>query len=294
SGDGTFSPFERIDKSTSFAIAKHNGPGRDDFVLADHALDRLLGQFTEPGVSFSQNRANGIQAPDAVKIADLNGDGIPDLAVANGGGNDVLVYLGTGPGQFAPTPLTFFVGTDPVGLTVADLTGNGTPDLVVADEGSNDVSILIGQGRGADWALTPGPRLQSGIGPVSTTVGDFTGPAGVPDGIPDILVTNNQSNNVTLLPGRGNGFFNDQNPLTFPVGNAPRQTFVGNFQTGTGLDLVTVNSGSNDLTFRPDFLASSEELSIGSDGDRPFAAVEGDLNGDGLSDLIVANNGNGA
>jgi hypothetical protein len=293
-GDGTFRPFERIDRSTSFAIAKNNGPGKDDFILSDHALDRLVGQFTEPGLNFSQDRANGIQAPDAVQIADLNGDGIPDLAVANSGGNDVLVYLGTGPGQFDPTPLTFFVGTDPVGLTIADLTGNGIPDVVVADEGSNDISILLGQGKGTDWTLTPGPRLRAGIGPISTTVADVTGPAGVPDGIPDILVTNNQSNDVTLLPGRGNGFFNDQTPQTFAVGDAPQQSLVGNFEPGTGIDLVTIDSGSNNLTFRPDFLTSSEALSIDSGGDRPFAAIEGDFNGDGISDLIVANNGNGA
>ena len=41
-------------------------------------------------------------APGAVLLADLNGDGIPDLIVANSGGNNVLVYPGLGNGQFGP------------------------------------------------------------------------------------------------------------------------------------------------------------------------------------------------
>ena len=70
-------------------------------------------------------------------LADLNGDGIPDLVVADSGGNNVLIYPGLGNGQFGPAindGYGYFVGTNPVGITVADLTG-GLPDLVVADAG---------------------------------------------------------------------------------------------------------------------------------------------------------------
>ena len=96
-------------------------------------------------------------APGAVLLADLNGDGIPDLIVANSGGNNVLVYPGLGNGQFGP-PVNgtkgFPVGTDPTGLTVADL--NGQPDLLVADTGSNDVSVLAGSGQRVELDDDPG------------------------------------------------------------------------------------------------------------------------------------------
>ena len=124
------------------------------------------------------DRSSGLLAPGAVAVADLNGDGIPDLIVANSGGNNVLVYPGLGNGQFGPAlngGKGFFTGTDPVGVTVANL--NGRPDLVVADRGSNDLTILLNEAT-ADGGFTfvPGPRLnlktatQQGIGPVATAI----------------------------------------------------------------------------------------------------------------------------
>ena len=97
------------------------------------------------------NQSTGLLDPGAVKLADLNGDGIPDLIVANSGSNNVLIYPGLGNGQFGPAingGNGYFVGTNPVGITVANLTGP-LPDLVVADKGSNQVSILLNQSQTA-------------------------------------------------------------------------------------------------------------------------------------------------
>ena len=118
------------------------------------------------------NQSTGLLNPGAVALADLNGDGIFDLIVANSGSNNVLVYPGLGDGQFGPATNGgdgYFVGTDPVAIAVADL--NGQPDLLVADSGSNDVSILLGQGSGASWTLIPGPRIKTQGGPDALAVG---------------------------------------------------------------------------------------------------------------------------
>jgi hypothetical protein len=283
-GDGTFQPYRRTDGQIALAVADLKGDGKQDFIFADQSLDRVAVQYPQPGQTFTQDRSDGLLAPGAVAVADLNGDGIPDLVVANSGGNDVLVYLGLGNGQFTPAR-SFPAGTDPVGITIADLAGAGIPDVVVANEGSNDVTVLLGQGRGDSWTLTEGPRLQAGEGPVSTTIADVTG-----SGIPDIVVTNSQSNNVYVLPGVGNGFFNDQHPLVFNTGLDPRQVLVGDF-TGDGrLDLVSVNAGSNDLTFFRDFGVG---IDIASGGETPVVALAGDFGGNGAEDLLVANNGDG-
>ena len=70
---------------------------------------------------------------------------------------------------------------------------------------------------GGAISFSAGPRLNSGgSGPVSTVVGNFTGGP-----FPDLLVTNSQSNDVTLLPGVGQGFFNDQDPRIYSVGTGP-------------------------------------------------------------------------
>src|SRR5262249_24881058 len=155
----------------------------------------------ENSVGFQQDRQNGVLAPNAVRVADLNGDGLADLIVANGGGNDVLVYLGQGRDQFA-TAQTFFVGTDPSSVTIADVNDDGIPDVVVTDRGSNDVSLLFGQGHGSSWTLSNGPRLRVGAGPLAAVVEDVTG-----DGLPDLLVANSQSNDVYRLRGVGHGLF---------------------------------------------------------------------------------------
>jgi hypothetical protein len=288
-GDGTFQPYQRTSRGMALAVADLNGDGREDFIFANEARDRVSVQYSQAGQSFTQDRANGLLAPGAVSVADLNGDGTRDLVVANGGGNNVLVYLGVGHGQFGRAQ-SFFAGTNPAGITIEDLNADGLPDLVVANEGSNDVTLLLGQAGSAGWTLTPGPRLRAGMGPVSTTVHDVTG-----DAIPDILVSNSQSNNIAMLPGVGNGFFDDRGAVFFPTGLSPQQVLVGNFDGNAGLDMVSINAGSNDLTFfpNPSFTSPAAGLRLTSGGDLPLAAAEGDFNFDGLSDLVVVNNGDG-
>lgn len=297
-GAGAFQPYQRAEQTMALAVADLNGDGRDDFVLANPSLDRVMVQYGQAG-GFLQDRAQGLLAPAAVAAADLDRDGIADLIVANSGGNNIHVYRGLPGNLFGPAQ-QFFAGTKPVGLTVSDLDGNGLLDLVVANEGSNDVSILLGVGTSsADWGLTYGPRLNAGydgllgkqvaLGPSSTTVADVDG-----DRILDLLVTNSQSNNVSLLLGTGNGFFNDQRPAIYNVGIDPRQTLIGNFDAAPGLDLIAVNAGSNNLTLISNIGAlNAATTQIASGGSGPVQAIAGDFNGDLTMDLIVANNHDG-
>ena len=110
---------------------------------------------------------------------------------------------------FAPSPETYFVGTAPASVTVADINGDGIPDMLVANQGSNDVSVIFGSyNANGDWVGIPGPRLKSGgDGPIAVIVADLTG-----NSVPDLAVVNGGSGTVTLLPGVGGGFFDDQDP----------------------------------------------------------------------------------
>ncbi len=161
-------------------------------------------------------------------------------------------------------------------------------DLVVADEGSNQVSILLNTSQtGSAISFSAGPRLNSGgSGPVSTVVGNFSGGK-----FPDLLVTNSQSNNVALLPGVGQGFFDDTNPRTYSVGTDPGPTFVGDFNGQP--DLITVNAGSNDLTLISGFNGpDSVATTVSSAGLDPATAFE--FSSDtGFDNLVVGNGGDG-
>ncbi|MDR3636419.1 MAG: FG-GAP-like repeat-containing protein [Isosphaeraceae bacterium] len=285
-GDGTFQPYERADSGVSLAFGNLQGNGQPDIVLSNTSQDLLSVQSLQSTYSFLQGRSNGLLAPGPVAIADMNGDGISDLIVVNRGGNDVLVYLGLGGGNFA-APLAFYTGTAPEGLTVAYLTNDGLPDLVVTNAGSNDITILLGEQGPGGWTMVEGPRLHVGARPVSTTVVDLSG-----NGIPDILCVNQDSDSVTLLRGLGGGFFEDVNPPTFATGQAPIQAFVGRFSAASSEGLVVLNSLSNDMTFYPDITQSSPtSLTIPTGGIDPIAGVTGDFTHNGFDSLVIAHNG---
>ena len=192
----------------ALAVADLSGHGDQDVVVANQSLDHVEVLLRDPGqdaFQTSQTFVTGTLTPGAVAITDLNGDGLPDMIVANELGNDVLVYLGLAGGLFG-APQRYDVGFDPVGITVGDLNGDGVADLAIPNEGSNDISILFGKidSTSGAWSADLGPRVRSGgTGPLSVSIADVNH-----DGIPDLVVAN-QNGRVTSIPGTGGGFFND-------------------------------------------------------------------------------------
>jgi FG-GAP-like repeat/Bacterial pre-peptidase C-terminal domain len=289
--DGTFSPFSRIGKGIAISVGGVSSTGQQFLVVSDQTRDRVVLEIGDQ----TSVLPGGFIAPRAVKLADLNGDGIPDLVVVNSGANNVLVYLGLQIGGFA-APVSFYAGTDPVDVQVANIDGkaNHLPDLIITNQESNDVSILFNktlptaQNPQHLLGIVPGPRLNVGVSPVAAQLVPSAGPNG-----PSLLVTNSGSNNVFILPALGGGFFNDANPTIFNTGATPQAAIVGSFFGGAGLDLVTLNYSSNTLTVYRDFDPNSRQ-DIGSGGVGPITAIAGDFAQNGGVELVVGNNVNGA
>src|SRR6266446_1136229 len=125
------------------------------------------------------------QTPVAVVAGDFDGDGRPDLAVANSGSNDVSILLANrGHGLTVVTSVP--VGDGPRALAAGDLNADGTVDLVVANSISNNVSILLGEGNGRFRAAKTCPV---GTEPVALVLGDFNR-----DGKLDLATANSKSN----------------------------------------------------------------------------------------------------
>lgn len=245
--------------------------------------------------------------PDSIVVADFNGDGILDIAIANRSSNDVSVLLGKGNGTFAPqVKYSAGAGTDPVGIAAADFNGDGKPDLVVADFGNHSVSVLINSGTG-----TFNAAVQYGVGnsPSAVAAADLNG-----DGIPDIAVTNSADDTVTVLINSGTGTFTTGG--TYSTDTTPSSVAIADFD-GNGLnDLAITNQGGNDVTILLNqgsgvFAAAVNYCVVTTSGTcnsvaavSPVSVVAIDLSGDSKPDLAVAslgssvatlvNNGSGA
>jgi hypothetical protein len=144
------------------------------------------------------------------------------------------------------------------------------------------VSVLLGD---AQSLLRAGVRLDVASGLSSTQVADFNR-----DGVDDLVVTSSRNNKVFVLPGLGGGFFNDTQPFVYETGSSPGRTLVGQFDSSPGMDLVTLNFGSSNLTFYSGFSAG-ERVDVATGGSGPIDAALADFNFDGSLDLVVAHNG---
>ena len=194
-----------------------DGNGTPTFVLSDQANDSVVVESPSQAPNVLADRTTGLLVPGEPVLADLNGDGIPDLIVAQYGRQRRAGLPRPARRRLRPALNDgngFPTGTNPVAVIVADL--NGRPDLIVADEGSNDVSILLNEPQGNSFTFVPGPRLSVGYGPVGLLYGDFFG-----NGTDDLVVSDSGSNNLMVLPSLGDGFFNDANPMIIPLAESP-------------------------------------------------------------------------
>jgi hypothetical protein len=229
-----------------------------------------------------------IPTPSAVALGDLTGNGIDDMIVCDKSEDRVFIYLGLGGGRFGPelnrgAGLITGVNPDAVAMMPAP-DGTGT-EVVVANAGSNDVAIFQVHETPDGCNLVLKGRAHVGLNPSSVLVQDLNG-----QGTPDLVVTNAGDNTVSILPGTPEGLFDDRAARILHTGDRPVQALVGNFDGRE--DLVTVNSGSNDVTFFSDVTSpATVGRRISTGGMQPIAALAQDVTGTGRSDLIVANYG---
>jgi hypothetical protein len=106
--------------------------------------------------------------PSSAAIADFDGDGRTDFAVANSEGFDGVIYRNTGKGYTELT--TYYTLIHVSNLQAADFNGDGRADLAVANFSSNAVSVLLSAGAGGMYL---GEHYRASTSPNSLALGDF-------------------------------------------------------------------------------------------------------------------------
>ena len=227
-------------------------------------------------------------SPNRVAAEDFNGDGIPDLVTTNSESDTLTILLGSRDGRFTEaTGSPVATGSDPSYLAIGDFNSDGKLDLGVTNYNSGTVTILLGNGDGTFSPARNSP-LTVGRGPLSIAVGDFSG-----DGIADLATANAVDNTVTILLGNGDGTFSQAaNSPRRVSGSSPSSVAVADFNRDGKLDLVVAVVGPNDVSIllgNGDGSFTEAANSPVHVGLTPYCVAVADFNGDGIPDLVTAN-----
>lgn len=242
----------------SVAVGDFNGDGALDLAVANYASTSVsvllsttaMGAAT-PTFSTKVDFATGAN-PTSVAIGDANGDGKPDLAVANYTPDSVSVLLNTTATNAATptfsTKVDFTTGLGPWSLAIGDVNGDSKPDLAVANASSTSVSVLLNTTSTSDTTPTFSARADfaTGSSPYSVAIGDVNG-----DAKPDLAIANYMPNTVSVHLSKTAA--NATTPaflpkLDFATATNPFSVAIGDVNGDGKPDLALANSTSAKLS----------------------------------------------
>ncbi|MGO8720336.1 MAG: FG-GAP-like repeat-containing protein [Acidobacteriaceae bacterium] len=296
-GGGNFNPavaYPVGKQPYSVTAGDLNNDGFADLVTAnagDNTISVLMNSGSGNGRFFAAQSYPVGRLPYQVAIGDLNGDGIPDLAVTNYGDNTVSILYGQVGGGFTGGQ-TLATCTNPYGVAIGDTRNTGQNDIAVTCFHTAQMEVFLNNNMlpfqpPPAQASFQSPEIYSTDSfPTSLVMADFNR-----DGNLDIVTGNSIANDVSFFGGHGDGTF--ASGVISPSLNFPDSIAAGDIN-GDGIpDLVevapnfqqvVVSLGKGDGTFG-NFYQRVEFAS----GQQPWAVALADFNRDGKLDIVTAN-----
>ena len=306
-GDGSFTEGQSYQVSQASLqggiLTDLDGDGKLDLLAVDTQTPGLVRTLLGNGDGTFQAATSvtlASQAPANLRFADFNGDGKVDFA-GTGGNGQVNIYLQAG-GNFVLTgvPLTNPDSQYSIcDLEAGDLDHDGAAEVVTTNcsdgPDANTISVYLNHGDGTFApgvyyaAASSGGESPANLFPYAATVADVNG-----DGKNDIVVTNYDAADITILTGNGDGTVNVPDTGYAVGGDFPYYpAIVADFNGDGKADIVQIDDAYNyaylqgygDGTFR----AAVDYYSAISDGSWPesVTVAAGDFNGDGFTDFAV-------
>lgn len=229
---------------------------------------------------------------NALSLGDLNGDGILDLVTAGSGGRSTI-RLGTGDGSFGVAVSYAMESSVSSALSLGNLNGDGILDLVTAGTGGSNgrATVRLGTGNGSfGAAVSYTMEIEDSR---ALTLGDLNG-----DGILDLVTAGYRGpyGTATIRLGTGDGSFGAA--VSYRTEGISSEALTLGDLNGDGiLDLVTAGyrapDGTATIRFGTGDGSFGAAVSYATESSSSQALALGDLNGDGILDLVTTGVGSG-
>jgi Bacterial type II and III secretion system protein/FG-GAP-like repeat len=228
--------------------------------------------------------------PSAVIIADLNGDGFLDIAVANETDNTISTFQGDGQGNFVPFPKSPFAlpaaEKGPIAMASGTFDNSGKPEFAVLSATTENIGIYQATGDSTfngTFAELEGSPIGTGSDPVAFAAGDLNA-----DGFSDLAVVNQSASAITVLLNDGTGVFTQAAGSPLATASTPAGVAIADFTNSGFGDIAVTNNGSATLGVYAGLgsgtFSQNIQLSVPPG---PLAVIAADVNGDGLPDAIL-------